>query len=63
MKTFEIMNENMSMARRLKEVKSVFSSTFKDKTNSEHKDRRKLFEKKLELSNEELREQSKISSM
>lgn len=43
MKTFEILNENMSMARRLKEVKSVFSTTFKDKTSSEHKDKRKIF--------------------
>lgn len=43
MKTFEILNENMSMARRLKEVKSVCRSTFKDKTNSEHKDTRKMF--------------------
>lgn len=58
MKTFEILNENMSMARRLKEAKSVFSSTFKEKANSEHKDKRKMFEKKCELSNEELREQS-----
>lgn len=51
MKTFEILNENMSMARRLKEVKSVFTNTFHNKHNSDHNNKRKIFEKKCELSN------------
>lgn len=43
----------MSMARRLNGVKSVLSTSMKDKTISEHNNnKRKIFEKKCELSNE-----------
>lgn len=49
----------MSMARRINGVKSVLNNISKDKTISEHySNKRKIFEKKCELSNEEIREQS-----
>lgn len=60
MKSFEIMNENMSMARRIKEVKSVFNHS-KENSNRPEVSQRKALEKKLEHSNESLREQSKPS--
>lgn len=50
MKSFDIKNENMSMARRIREVKSVFNST-KDKFHVTEYGKRKLFEKKIEYSN------------
>ena len=47
MRSFEILNENMNMARRVKDVKSSFSGNFKSKNNSEHRpNKRRLFEKK-----------------
>jgi hypothetical protein len=57
MKSFEILNENMSMARRIKEVRSVFTSSHEKQGGSAY-GKRKLFEKKCQLSNEELRHQS-----
>ena len=42
MKTFEILNENMSMARRIKEAKSVLNITSKEKFLSQN-NKRKLF--------------------
>ena len=52
------------MARRIKDVKSVFSNTFHNKGTSEHNsNKRKMFEKKCELSNDELRESSKFAVM
>lgn len=46
----------MSMARRINGVKSVLNTSLKENTLSEVKsNRRKIFEKKCELSNEEIR--------
>jgi hypothetical protein len=45
----------MSMARRLKEAKSVFNYS-KEKANHTEYHQRKVFEKKIEHSNESLRE-------
>lgn len=50
MRTFDIMNENMSMARRLKEVKSVFHQQ-KEKQHTTNYVKRKHQDKKCELSN------------
>lgn len=41
MKSFEIMNENMSMARRIKEVKSVFNHS-KENSNRPEMNQRKV---------------------
>jgi hypothetical protein len=60
MKTFEILNENMSMARRIKEVRSAVSP---DQRPTAHIAKRKQLEKKFELSNDDLRQQSNIPNM
>jgi hypothetical protein len=61
MKTFEIVNENINMARRIKDVKSAFNPH--SHTTVLPCDRRKIFENKCELSNEELREQSTVAAI
>ena len=56
MKTFQIENENNNMARRLREVKSVVNKQSKMQTTC---NKRKAFEKKCLISNDDLRKKSK----
>jgi hypothetical protein len=59
MKSFEVLNDNASRARRIQDVKPVVD-TNREKEGTESVGRRRMFEKKCELSNNELREKSNL---
>ena len=50
MRAFDIVNENINLARRIKDVKSAFNVNMEKGLKSE--DKRRLFEKKCQNSNE-----------